>query len=186
MGNVLIKKYSNRKLYDTLSKKFITLKDIAKMLNEGKNIKVVEKSTGEDITTHVIGALLQKHYDHGKILLNIPDESPLELIKSKVRMLKVKRSLRVMYQLVQLNSTNKKALDKIVDELLENGIINKEMAIEAGQTLWNLLRERDKEIEHKMAEKLKANQDKCEKLREENIRLKKEIEKLKKSQSKKV
>ncbi len=178
MVDVIIRKYSNRKLYDTSAKKFITLKDIATMLNEGKNVKVVDKKTGKDVTVHVMAALLRKHYEQGKKLLKIPDESPLELVKNKVKILKVKKSLEVIYELVKLHSKDKSALDKIVDELLKDGFINEEMAIEAGQTLWNLLKERDEEIERKIMSELDIDEE-CKKLLKENARLRKELEELK-------
>ncbi len=177
MKSVIIKRYSNRKLYDTDAKKFITLNDIANLLNMGKDVKVVDKDTGKDVTSHVLAVLLQKHYDHGKKLLNIPDESPLELIRNRVKLLKIKRALEVVYRLVTLNSTDKEALNHVIDELVKEGVVNEEMAIETVQTLWNLLKERDVEVEQKIRKKLKLDEA-CEKLRAENERLKAEIEKL--------
>ncbi len=184
MVDMIIKKYSNRKLYDTSTKKFITLKDIARMLNEGKNIKVIDKKSGKDVTSHVVAALLQKHYDQGKKLLDIPDESPLELIKNKVKMLKIKRSIEILYELVKLNFSDKKTVDKIVDQLIEEGFINDEMAIEAEETLWRLMKERNVKLEQKIAKRLKMDIEECEKLKDENTKLKAEIKKLRKAQKK--
>ncbi len=179
MINVIIKKYSNRKLYDTSTKKFITLKDIAKMLNEGKDVKVVDKKTGEDVTEHVFATLIQKHYEQGKKLLDIPDESPLDLIKNRIKIFKIKKSLEVIYSLVKLHSTDKEGLNKIVDELIKEGFITEKAAIEVGETLWKLLKERNVEVEQKIAKKLKLNLEECEKIKKENVRLKKELEELK-------
>jgi polyhydroxyalkanoate synthesis repressor PhaR len=46
----LIKRYANRKLYDTESKRYITLDGIAEMIRRQQDIKVVDHETGEDIT----------------------------------------------------------------------------------------------------------------------------------------
>ena len=46
----LIKRYSNRKLYDTVAKQYITLEGIAELIRQGQNIQVMEHATGEDLT----------------------------------------------------------------------------------------------------------------------------------------
>lgn len=181
--SIIIKRYSNRKLYDTNSKRFVTLNDIAKLLNSGKSIKVLEKSTGKDVTAHVTASLLRKHYDlHGK-LLNIPDESPLEIIKNKIKIIRVKRSLEVIYRLVKLRSSDRKSLDSIIDSLIEEGFITKEIALAVEETLWQLLKERDVEIEKKLFSRMENGKNvitELKRLRLENERLREEIENLKK------
>jgi polyhydroxyalkanoate synthesis repressor PhaR len=47
----LIKRYPNRKLYDTEQKKYITLEGIAELIRQGQEIRVVDNATGEDLTT---------------------------------------------------------------------------------------------------------------------------------------
>jgi polyhydroxyalkanoate synthesis repressor PhaR len=46
----LIKRYANRKLYDTESKRYITLDGIAEMIRQQQDVKVIDHETGEDIT----------------------------------------------------------------------------------------------------------------------------------------
>jgi polyhydroxyalkanoate synthesis repressor PhaR len=46
----LIKRYANRKLYDTESKRYITLDGIAEMIRQEQDVKVIDHETGEDIT----------------------------------------------------------------------------------------------------------------------------------------
>lgn len=46
----LIKKYSNRRLYDTQSSAHVTLDDLRKVILEGENVCVVDEKTGADIT----------------------------------------------------------------------------------------------------------------------------------------
>jgi len=46
----LIKRYANRKLYDTESKQYITLDGIAEMIRQQQDVKVIDHETGEDIT----------------------------------------------------------------------------------------------------------------------------------------
>lgn len=46
----LIKRYTNRKLYDTDSSNYITLEDVEEMVRDGEELRIVDNSTGEDIT----------------------------------------------------------------------------------------------------------------------------------------
>jgi len=46
----LIKKYANRKLYDTTSSRYITLEEIAQLVRDGHEIKVVGRDKGDDLT----------------------------------------------------------------------------------------------------------------------------------------
>lgn len=47
----LIKRYQNRKLYDTDTKQYITLQEIAELIRQGHDVKVVDNASGDDITT---------------------------------------------------------------------------------------------------------------------------------------
>ena len=47
----MIKRYPNRKLYDTQSKQYITLEGIASLIREGREVQVVDHTTGEDLTS---------------------------------------------------------------------------------------------------------------------------------------
>lgn len=47
----IIKRYPNRKLYDTEAKKYITLDGIAELIRDGQEVQVMDHSTGEDLTT---------------------------------------------------------------------------------------------------------------------------------------
>ena len=47
----LIKRYPNRKLYDTDSKSYITLEGVAELIRNGEDVQVIDHATGEDLTT---------------------------------------------------------------------------------------------------------------------------------------
>lgn len=51
---VIIKKYSNRRLYDTSHKRYVTLEEIANLIKEGNEIKVIDSQTDEDITKVIL------------------------------------------------------------------------------------------------------------------------------------
>jgi len=54
----LIKRYSNRKLYDTASKQYITLDEIAELIRAGVDLQVVSNTTGEDLTTLTLSQII--------------------------------------------------------------------------------------------------------------------------------
>ncbi|MGD8735253.1 MAG: polyhydroxyalkanoate synthesis regulator DNA-binding domain-containing protein, partial [Anaerolineae bacterium] len=45
-----IKRYPNRKLYDTEAKQYITLEGIAALIRQGNEVQVIDHATGEDLT----------------------------------------------------------------------------------------------------------------------------------------
>ncbi len=51
---ITIKKYSNRRLYDSTNKKYVTLEDIAARIREGSEINVIDSQSGEDITKVIL------------------------------------------------------------------------------------------------------------------------------------
>jgi polyhydroxyalkanoate synthesis repressor PhaR len=55
---VLIKRYANRKLYNTQSSRYITLKGIADLLEAGEEVRVVDNESGEDITSITLSQIL--------------------------------------------------------------------------------------------------------------------------------
>ena len=57
-GKVVIKKYANRRLYDTESSTYITLDRLAQMVREGREFEVVDAKTGEDITRQVLTQII--------------------------------------------------------------------------------------------------------------------------------
>lgn len=54
----LIKKYANRKLYDTRTSKYVTLESIADLVRAGHDIRVVDRDTGNDITQVVLSQIV--------------------------------------------------------------------------------------------------------------------------------
>jgi len=55
---ILIKRYANRKLYNTQSSRYITLKGIAELLDQGEEVRVIDNETGEDITSVALSQIL--------------------------------------------------------------------------------------------------------------------------------
>ena len=57
-GPVIIKKYANRRLYNTSSSSYITLEDLARMTREGVEFQVLDAKTGADITHQILTQII--------------------------------------------------------------------------------------------------------------------------------
>lgn len=54
----VIKRYPNRKLYDTEAKQYITLDEIAGLIRSGKEVQIIDNSTGEDLTALTLSQVI--------------------------------------------------------------------------------------------------------------------------------
>jgi polyhydroxyalkanoate synthesis repressor PhaR len=61
----LIKKYANRKLYDTRTSRYITLEGIAELVRNGYEIKVVDRENGHDLTQVILSQIVLSQEKHG-------------------------------------------------------------------------------------------------------------------------
>jgi len=53
-----IKKYANRKLYDTTDKKYISRAHLSELIKQGKDIIIIDNETGEDLTASIVSKLI--------------------------------------------------------------------------------------------------------------------------------
>ena len=75
---VVIKKYANRRLYDTSSSRYINLEDIAAMVRNGKDLQVVDAGTGEDLTRVTLTQIIVEDAK------GQPTGLPLELLRQLI------------------------------------------------------------------------------------------------------
>jgi len=78
MRKVAIKKYENRRLYDTTASRYVNLDDVARMVREGAEVKVVDARSGEDLTRVILTQVIMedaKGHDSGL---------PLELLRKLI------------------------------------------------------------------------------------------------------
>ncbi|HVF37415.1 MAG TPA: polyhydroxyalkanoate synthesis repressor PhaR [Sphingomicrobium sp.] len=68
---VTIKKYANRRLYDTESSSYITLDRLAAMIREGRDFEVVDAKSGEDITHQVLTQIIVDEESRGSTMLPV-------------------------------------------------------------------------------------------------------------------
>jgi len=85
----MIKRYSNRKLYDTTQSSYVTLEEIAEMVRNGDEVTIIDNKSGEDLTRVTLAQILfeEEKRDRRALPLNtlrLIIQSPTDLI-SKLR-----------------------------------------------------------------------------------------------------
>jgi polyhydroxyalkanoate synthesis repressor PhaR len=56
----IVKKYANRKLYDTTDKKYVAMDTVARLIKDGEEVTVIENHTGRNITAVVVSQILAR------------------------------------------------------------------------------------------------------------------------------
>jgi polyhydroxyalkanoate synthesis repressor PhaR len=76
---VVIKKYANRRLYNTATSAYVTLEDLADMVKKGADFTVHDAKTGEDITRSVLTQIIFEEENKGHNLL------PIKFLRQLIR-----------------------------------------------------------------------------------------------------
>ncbi|HEY0830266.1 MAG TPA: polyhydroxyalkanoate synthesis regulator DNA-binding domain-containing protein [Candidatus Dormibacteraeota bacterium] len=117
----LIKKYANRKLYDTRTSRYITLEGIAQLMRGGHEIKVVDRDSGNDLT----------HVTLSQIVLSEEKRGPARLVDAGGEMLQdrgqalldyVKKTLNVPADLRNQVERGREGLETIADDAIERAL----------------------------------------------------------------
>jgi polyhydroxyalkanoate synthesis repressor PhaR len=75
---VVIKKYENRRLYDTTNSRYVNLEEVAQLLQQGNHVQVIDASSGEDITRLILTQIIVED-------AKTPESSfPLDLLRQMV------------------------------------------------------------------------------------------------------
>jgi polyhydroxyalkanoate synthesis repressor PhaR len=75
----VIKRYSNRKLYDTQESRYVTLEEIEEMIRAGREISVVDAASGEDLTSVTLTQIILENERNRRA--NLPSAFLHQLIK---------------------------------------------------------------------------------------------------------
>lgn len=79
-GPITIKKYANRRLYNTHSSSYITLDDLAQMTRDGVEFQVLDAKTGADITHAILTQIIMDEEANGEQML------PVSFLRSLIGM----------------------------------------------------------------------------------------------------
>jgi polyhydroxyalkanoate synthesis repressor PhaR len=112
-STVIIKKYGNRRLYDTTGSGYVNLDDIARFIREGKDVQVIDAKTGRDLTRVTLTQIITEDAK-GK-----PTGLPLELLRQLVIASDEVRQEFVMWYLKSAFDTYEKVQDAVQSRLTD-------------------------------------------------------------------
>ena len=77
---LLIKRYASRRLYNTETSDYVTLDDIAGFIRAGRQVRIVDLKTGDDLTRQYLLQIIAEHEGRGESVL--PVEVLIDLVRS--------------------------------------------------------------------------------------------------------
>ncbi|MBZ5681521.1 MAG: pesticin [Acidobacteriia bacterium] len=110
---VLIKKYGNRRLYDTAGSRYVNLDDLAAFIRKGKDVQVVDAKTGQDLTRVVLTQIITEDAK------DKPTGLPLELLRQLIIASDEVRQEFVMWYLKSAFDTYQKVQDAVQNRITE-------------------------------------------------------------------
>ncbi|MHC4392996.1 MAG: polyhydroxyalkanoate synthesis regulator DNA-binding domain-containing protein [Planctomycetota bacterium] len=116
----LIKRYANRKLYDTHDKRYVTLEQIAQLVRDGEEIKVIDNESTKDLTSVTLSQILveQERKREG----GLPKNFLTELVKSSSTLFDyLRKTLTSWLQAVHLSEAE---IDSQMQELVQKGHVS--------------------------------------------------------------
>jgi polyhydroxyalkanoate synthesis repressor PhaR len=114
----IIKKYANRKLYDTRTSSYITLEGIAGLVRDGHEIKVVDRESGQDLTQVTLSQIVLSEEKRGPSRL---DGGALQE-RGQALLDYVRKTLNVPSDLVNQMERRRGDLEGMVDEAIEQAL----------------------------------------------------------------
>lgn len=112
-ATVVIKKYGNRRLYDTAGSRYVNLEDIAALVREGKDVKVVDAKTGRDLTRVTLTQIITEDAK------DKPTGLPLELLRQLIVASDEVSQEFVMWYLKSAFDTYQKVQDAVQNRLTD-------------------------------------------------------------------
>jgi len=142
----IIKRYSNRKLYDTKDSRYVTLLQIAEMVRTGEEVQIIDNNTKDDLTEVTLAQIIyEEQKAHSR---NVPLQTLKELIHARTE--KVLADLREgpIGRLIPGGSTRPPGEEKAV----EAAPASKEVK----PTLVDQAKEKLEEVQHQADERIKS------------------------------
>ncbi|OCX64643.1 polyhydroxyalkanoate synthesis repressor PhaR [Thioclava sp. SK-1] len=68
---LLIKRYASRRLYNTETSDYVTLEDIARFIRSGREVKIVDLKTGDELTRQYLLQIIAEHESRGENMLPV-------------------------------------------------------------------------------------------------------------------
>jgi polyhydroxyalkanoate synthesis repressor PhaR len=121
----VIKRYSNRKLYDTDRSRYVTLEEIARMIKAGDEVTIIDNESKEDLTSVTLTQII---YEEEKRESRMPLPMLRNLIQMSGTTLQEFFDKSVISPVEQMRDTAQKTVEKRVEELKQSAVSFREAA----------------------------------------------------------
>lgn len=163
----IIKRYQNRKLYDTLNSCYVTLDEIGEMVKESEDVKIIDNRTGEDLTSVTLTQIIFEEEKKSKSLIPLTTlkniiqsggESIVEFFHKSIN--------SGVSSISNVKGEAEKVIDKIKGEFEDSGSFIKDILYRTHKTVDELQRRVEEKIKLPLggggADKQKITQIKAE------------------------
>lgn len=116
---VILKKYANRRLYDTEKSVYVTLNKVADYIRDGHNVKIIDAKSREDVTAFTLTQIILEEAKNKNALLPVP---MLHLIIQYGDNLLGEFFEKYLYQIFQNFVAHKQAMDGQFQHWIEMGL----------------------------------------------------------------
>jgi polyhydroxyalkanoate synthesis repressor PhaR len=122
---VKLKKYANRRLYDTEKSEYVTLNQVADLIRQGRQVEIIDAKTKEDVTAFILTQIILEEAKNKNFLLPIP---VLHLIIQYGDNILGEFFEKYLQQMIQTYLAHKQAMDEHFNKWLEMGLDFSNMA----------------------------------------------------------
>ena len=144
----IIKRYSNRRLYDTTDSRTITQSHLASMVREGADVKILDTASGRDITLAVLGRIMISEAPRWG------DRRQTKEVFSKLIMVGGEKSMSILKNTVLASigafQVTKAKAEKVIDDLIKKGDLDKSKRKQAVMELLDKAEESTSQLKEKV------------------------------------
>lgn len=141
---IIIKRYQNRKLYNTQSKQYITLEQIEKLIKGQEEVRVIENNTGEDITGTTLSQIIFELEKNRSSFL--PVDLLFTLVQSSGH--RIEEIRQSIFNSMNLTHHFDVEIERRINQLIDEGELTQEMGMQILKKLLAVNFRRDELIEN--------------------------------------
>jgi polyhydroxyalkanoate synthesis repressor PhaR len=159
----VIKRYSNRKLYDTVSSKYVTLEEIAQMVKAGEELSIIDNRSKDDLTAVTLAQII---YEEEKRKSRMPLGMLRQLISSSGEAIQEFFDRSVMTPVAEMRDTANRQVTEIRQSALHLRDAATHRVTELTGTARRVFARGEADIEHKVDETMRGFEAALEDLRQ--------------------
>lgn len=172
MKKRIIKKYQNRRLYDSKTSRTITLKDIAEFITNGEEIKIIDSKTEKDITNITLAQVIVELEKSKKSEKQAVDILKKVIDGSSAAVTDLAR--KAISESISVFSISKDKVKEVVNKMVKEGKVAREQGTKVTNDIWSAVKTSRNTFTKKLKELMEDKKNKYIK-RDELLKIEKKI-----------